>query len=641
MYETLRTLLVLSVPLLSVCTAAAKPGVPNIKWAENKYAFVELNAEATSYNALIKRVHDAVTVSVAWDVYTGDPASRAFLLFDDQIVKTATPDELARRKIDYDCRRGGRFKAQIKLCNADGCSVSVKIDVTIADTDGSHLERVPHVWYDNNVPYRRTTNKVVAAYFVEWGVYGRNYPADKIPIPNLTHLLYGFIPICGGDGINDSLKQVSGSFEALQRSCAGRENFKVTIHDIWGALQKPQKGVTAWNEPYKGNFGQLMAIKRHNPDIKILPSIGGWTLSDPFFFLNDARKRKTFVDSVGEFLKTWKFFDGVDIDWEFPGGKGANANLGDAEIDSDAYVSLLKELRDMLDDLQSETGRVYQLTTAISAGYDKIDVVDYRRAQKYLDNIFVMNYDFKGAWSNSDLGHQTPLHAPAWDSKEKYTTDFGITRLLKQGVDSDKLVVGVAMYGRGWSGVSNYTNNNPFSGIAGAPVKGTWEDGVVDYKDIINKYPVEMYYYDEIAAAAYVFNDKTGDLISYDSAKSVLAKGKYVREKNLGGLFAWELDADNGDLLNAMNEGVGNEKTLAVVSGESSCPVLSSSLSRFKWTRDHNDNINVVDDDNIANGYDDEYEQQLSNEKIEQKRLRFDISKYYKLLKYACMFINY
>jgi GH18 family chitinase len=633
MYETLKTF-VLSVSLLSICAAAARPGVPNIKWAENKYAFVELNTEATSYNALIKRVHDEVTVTVAWDVYTGDPATRAFLLFDEQIVKTATADELARRRIDYDCKRGGRFKAQIKLCNADGCSASVKIDVTIADTDGSHLERVPHVWYDNNVPYRRTTNKVVAAYFVEWGVYGRNYPADKVPIPNLTHLLYGFIPICGGDGINDSLKQVSGSFEALQRSCAGRENFKVTIHDIWGALQKPQKGVTAWNEPYKGNFGQLMAIKRHNPNIKILPSIGGWTLSDPFFFLNDAQKRKTFVDSVGEFLRIWKFFDGVDIDWEFPGGKGANANLGNAEIDNETYVLLLKELRDMLDDLQSETGRTYQLTTAISAGYDKIDVVHYERAQKYLDNIFVMNYDFKGAWSNTDLGHQTPVHAPAWDPKEKYTTDFGIARLLKQGVDSNKLVVGVAMYGRGWSGVDNYTNNNPFSGTAVAPVKGTWESGVVDYKDITNKYPAEMHYYDEIAAAAYVFNDKTGDLISYDSAKSVLAKGKYVREKNLGGLFAWELDADNGDLLNAMNEGVGNEKTASSsnavdVSAESSCPMLSS-VKSFKWTRE-----TAGDDGDVH----DQYEH--FNENNERNRLRFDISKYYKLLKYACMFINY
>ncbi|WP_248786240.1 glycosyl hydrolase family 18 protein, partial [Escherichia coli] len=102
---------------------------------------------------------------------------------------------------------------------------------------------------------------------------------DKVPVPNLTHLLYGFITICGGDGINDSLKEIEGSFQALQRSCSGREDFKVTIHDPWAALQKPQKGLTSWNEPYKGNFGQLMALKQARPDLKVLPSIGGWTLA--------------------------------------------------------------------------------------------------------------------------------------------------------------------------------------------------------------------------------------------------------------------------------------------------------------------------------------------------------------------------
>jgi chitinase len=53
----------------------------------------------------------------------------------------------------------------------------------------------------------------------------------------------------------------------------------------------------------------------------VLPSIGGWTLSDPFFTWA-TRLSARFVSSVKDFLQTWKFFDGVDIDWEFPGGGG-------------------------------------------------------------------------------------------------------------------------------------------------------------------------------------------------------------------------------------------------------------------------------------------------------------------------------
>ncbi|WP_250847436.1 glycosyl hydrolase family 18 protein, partial [Escherichia coli] len=77
----------------------------------------------------------------------------------------------------------------------------------------------------------------------------------------------------------------------------------------------------------KGNFGQLMAIKQAYPHLKILPSVGGWTLSDPFYAMKDKTKRDKFVTSVKEFLLTWKFFDGVDIDWEYPGANGASTTL--------------------------------------------------------------------------------------------------------------------------------------------------------------------------------------------------------------------------------------------------------------------------------------------------------------------------
>ena len=56
-----------------------------------------------------------------------------------------------------------------------------------------------------------------------------------------------------------------------------------------------------------------------------------------------------------------------------------------------------------------------------------------------------------------------------------------------------------------------------------------------------------------------LWNPKTQVYIGYDDPRAVLVKGHYVLTKGLAGLFAWELSQDNGDLLNAMNVGVGNK----------------------------------------------------------------------------------
>lgn len=540
------------------------PGVPTIDWADRNYALVQIAQDATAYEKLV-RVHDYVNVSVSWSVWNGDAGDVAYVMFND---KQVWKGDATLKKALINIRTGGSYDARVRLCNSDGCSVSGAVKIVVADTDGAHLQPLHYTWQENNKPHEPLSpdqKLIVGAYFVEWSVYGRKYPVDKVPVPNLTHLLYGFVPICGGDGINDSLKTITGSFEALQRSCAGREDFKVTIHDPWAALQKPQQGISAWNEPYKGNFGQLMAVKKAYPHLKVLPSIGGWTLSDPFFFMHDDTIRNTFVQSVRDYIKVWKFFDGVDIDWEFPGGNGANPLLGDPGRDGETYVRLLKDLRLMLDELELETDRKLLLTTAIGAGNDKIELVDYNHAQKYLDSIFLMSYDFKGAWSNTNLGYQTNIYAPLWNPSEPYTTDNAVRTLLAQNVSADKIVVGVAMYGRGWTGVHDYTDNNPFTGKGSGPVHGTWEEGVVDYKQIASEINQGRYTYsyDSVAKAASVFDAETQDLISYDSIDSVIDKAKYVVDSKLGGLFAWEIDADNGDLLNTMYEGLFLKKQAA------------------------------------------------------------------------------
>ncbi len=48
-----------------------------------------------------------------------------------------------------------------------------------------------------------------------------------------------------------------------------------------------------------------------------------------------------------------------------------------------------------------------------------------------------------------------------------YTTDNGIQLLLEQGVPADKLVVGTAMYGRGWEGVLPSSLSDPSDPMTG------------------------------------------------------------------------------------------------------------------------------------------------------------------------------
>ena len=551
----------------AACDGTTAPGAPTIDWMEDDYAIVGVSSSATAYEELAT-VKPFAEVPVRWSKYSGANGNQVRYLLDGALVLeaslAASDNANQNGSATLQVSKGGRYDLEVALCDDGCCTTSAAKKIVVADTDGSHADPITLTAGENNRPYTNTTDSVVGAYFVEWGVYGRAFPVDKVPAYNLTHILYGFIPICGGDEYNDSLKAIQGSFAALQRACKGRQDFKVAIHDPWAALQRPQAGHDH-STPYKGNFGQLMELKRAYPDIQVLPSIGGWTLSDPFYFFHDVTRRNRFVQSVEEFLATWKFFDGVDVDWEFPGGFGANPRLGDAAVDRRTYALLMEELRRMLDRRELATGREMTLSSAISAGTDKIARVDYGETQQYLDHIFVMSYDFYGAWSNEVLGHQTALYAPKWNPADKYNTHIGVQALLAQGVSPDKLVLGVAMYGRGWTGVSGWTGGDHLTGTATGPVKGTWEDGVLDYRALAELAGASGWtrYYDTTAQAPYLFKSGSGDLVTYDDRQSVKAKGAYVRTNKLGGLFAWEIDADNGDILNAMHEGLGHGRGTA------------------------------------------------------------------------------
>ncbi|MEZ9684322.1 glycosyl hydrolase family 18 protein [Vibrio atlanticus] len=583
-----------SIALALSGTALAAPTAPSIDmYGSNNLQFskIELAMETTSgYNQMVK-YHDKAKVDVKFNQWSGTSGNTYNIYFDG--VKVATgPITGSQTTASFEYGQGGLFDMEIEACDETGCAKSAPAQITIADTDGSHLAPLAMNVDPNNKSYNTDPNTVVGTYFVEWGIYGRDYTVDNLPADNLTHILYGFIPICGP---NESVKSVGGnSYNALMTACQGVNDYEVVIHDPWAAFQKsfPQAG-HEYSSPIKGNYAMMMALKQRNPDLKIIPSIGGWTLSDPFFDFTTKANRDTFIASVKKFLNTWKFYDGVDIDWEFPGGGGAAPDLGDPVNDGPAYIALMAELRTMLDQLEAENGRTYELTSAIGVGHDKIEDVNYGEAIQYMDYIFAMTYDFYGGWNNV-LGHQTALNCGNFmrpgqcdgtgldENGEQYTgpaytTNNGIQLLLAQGVPANKLVVGTAMYGRGWEGVlpsSLSDPSDPMTGVGngkltGSSAQGVWEDGVIDYKGIkanmlgannqgINGFE---YGYDEMAEAPYVWNRTSGKLITFDDDRSVKAKGAYVRSLGLAGLFSWEIDADNGDILNAMHEGLAGGTT--------------------------------------------------------------------------------
>lgn len=289
----------------------------------------------------------------------------------------------------------------------------------------------------------------------------------------------------------------------------------------------------------------LMGLKKQNPTLKVLYSVGGWVWSDQFSTMaafQDSRKK--FADSCVE-LMLKHGFDGVDLDWEYPGQR-AEDNIF-RPSDKDNFTLLLKDIREALDAEGKKNNTHYLLTIATGADQAYINQTDLASAHKYLDFINIMCYDYFNGWM-----HQTGHHANLYPSKkDKYSVNSGveaIDRHLKAGVPADKLVMGIPFYGRQWAKVSS-TKDGLYE-----PAK---EGGmIVAYWDILAKIKTGKYkeMYDESAKASYVWNATDNIFISYDTPKDVALKAKYIKEKGLGGAMFWEYSLDKDHvLLNALN----------------------------------------------------------------------------------------
>lgn len=376
--------------------------------------------------------------------------------------------------------------------------------------------------------------ELVGVYVPGWEPVGL---VDRLDGRHVTHLMYAFLHVCGpGQRPQDAAR------------CAGRADHQLA------------------DEPADMRFNDaFVRLKARAPQVKVLASVGGWGGSDPFFhFANDAARRARFTASVADFLRRHRGFDGIDIDWEHPTSNGsANGVALGAPADGQGYADLMHALRQTLDALTAETGRPYLLTSAVNTGAALVAKINYREAAKALDLVFMMSYDYFGPWT-PQAGHHTALRSRGMAADDSVAG--GLRTMLAVGVPAAKLVAGVAMYGRGFTGVAPPA---PGAGFNGRPREGVFEgaDGSLPYREIAARYldregrgraGYELIF-DEPAGSYALWHAAERRYLGYDDPRGVLLKADFVREHGLAGLFAWELSQDNGDILNAMNRGLGRQ----------------------------------------------------------------------------------
>ncbi|GIG00599.1 glycosyl hydrolase family 18 protein [Catellatospora citrea] len=425
-------------------------------------------------------------------------------------------------------------------------------------------------------------------YFVQWGIYGRQYFVRNLDTSGsaakLTHLNYAFANI---DPVNLTCLQgvtrgtTTNPQDPDQGTGAGDAD---ADYGRPMAASQSVDGVadTGW-EPLRGNFNQLRKLKAKHPHLKVLISIGGWTYSKYFSDVaaTPASREKFVRSCIDIYIKgnlpvyngaggpgsAANIFDGIDLDWEWPGAEGHPGNHV-SPADKANNTALTAEFRRQLDALTATTGKRYLITAftpadpaKIAAGWD----IGPNGVFNYMDFANVQGYDFHGSgsdnsWEPNRTGHQANLYR---DTQDPYAFEFSVNKAIQTyldaGVSPRRLTIGVAFYGRGWQGVAAGGVNGEWQTATGAaPGQFAEEAGTRGYANLLASVPGCTVYHDVQSVSSYCYTGAGGQWWSFDDPWSIGQKTAWIKQKGLLGGMIWEMSGDTGSgtLMSAVHSGL-------------------------------------------------------------------------------------
>ncbi|MBQ8854630.1 MAG: glycoside hydrolase family 18 protein [Bacteroidales bacterium] len=248
----------------------------------------------------------------------------------------------------------------------------------------------------------------------------------------------------------------------------------------------------------------MVALKKVNPDLKVMLSVGGWGSGRFSEMAMDRKLRRSFADDCLRVVEEFGL-DGIDIDWEYPTSSAAGISY--SPEDTGNFTMLMKDLRQVLGD-----GLLLTFASAASAEY-----VDFTAVEPYVDFVNIMAYDMATAPKHHSALYESEISGGM-------TSDKAARAHLAAGMPAHKLVLGMPFYGRG-SG--RYADFN-------------------DFKDI--KKDIEAYeIWDEKAQVPYIADTDGTLIVGYDNPRSLKIKCGYIKANGLRGAMYWDYDGDDAD----------------------------------------------------------------------------------------------
>jgi len=272
---------------------------------------------------------------------------------------------------------------------------------------------------------------------------------------------------------------------------------------------------------------KLVGLKKRNPKLKIILSLGGWggcpTCSDVFSTAKGSKEFSESVLALNQFFQT----DGIDLDWEYPTIEGYPGHKYIPE-DKKNFTLLAQQLRKTL-------GKKYEISFA-AGGFQKFldESVEWIEVMKEMDRVNIMSYDLINGYSTV-TGHHTALYS---NDQQKESTDNAVQYLIKLGIPRNKIVIGAAFYSRVWENVPPENN-------------GLYQSGKFKSSFAYQKFPQLLsaesgyaLYWDDVTKAPYAYNPTQKLFATFDDKRSIEIKTRYAIDQKLSGIMFWELSQD-------------------------------------------------------------------------------------------------